>query len=89
MSKRKEVDIIESELDFKKAKVKISMWIDGDLLEAIREETRKETGSSKGYQTFLHQKLREMFLNRDRWDAAKIQEIERRLALLEKAVIAK
>lgn len=89
MSKKKEIDIIDEDLDIKKAKVKISMWMDGDLLEAIREETRKATGSSKGYQTFLHQKLRDIFLNRDAWDAAKIQEIERRLALLEKAVAGK
>lgn len=56
MSRKKNIDLIDGDLDIKKAKVKISTWMDGDLLEAIREETEKETGSAKGYQTYLHQR---------------------------------
>jgi len=40
----KEVDLTPEELDLKKAKAKLSMWIDGDVLEAVRAETKKAEG---------------------------------------------
>ena len=41
------------------------MWIDGDLLEAIKQQTKLETGTTKGYQTFLNRKLRNVFLDEE------------------------
>jgi uncharacterized protein (DUF4415 family) len=81
------VDIDPSELDLKRAKAKLSMWIDGDVLEAIRSETLRATGSKKGYQTFLNKKLREVFLGEtERSDDQRLAAIEERLRLLEQAV---
>ena len=81
------VDIESNELDIKKAKAKLSMWIDGDLLEAIRNETGKVTGTKKGYQTYLNKKLRELFLKeKTEIDSERIESIEQRLRILEKAV---
>ena len=90
MSKKKQVDVTEEELDLKSAKAKLSMWIDGDILEAIREETKKITGNEKGYQTYLNRRLREIFLgDLSVVDPKKIQEIEKRLNIIEKAVLKK
>jgi hypothetical protein len=90
MSRTKEVDLTEDELDIKAAKAKLSMWIDGDILEAIRLATKKQTGSTKGYQTFLNKKLREIFLNEvTEIDPKRIAEIEKRLGIIEKVVLKK
>ncbi len=85
--KTKKVEISADELDLKKAKAKLSMWIDGDLLEAIRKETEQATGSKRGYQTYLNKKLREVFLHeRAEIDGKWIDSVEQRLRLLEKAI---
>ena len=63
------------------------MWIDGDVLEAIRRESREVTGSKKGYQTYLNKKMREVFLNEHtEVDGGRLESIEQRLRLLEKAI---
>ncbi len=82
--KKNLVDIEEGELNLENAKVKLSMWVDGKIIAAAREQQIQATGSEKGYQTLLNQKLREIFLQPD----PEIAEIKRRLALLEKAVDA-
>ena len=90
MSKKIEtlVEIEEGELDFSKAKVKVSMWIDGAILEAIKLAQKEKTGSEKGCQTFMHQKLSEIFLESRDQNAVKFAELERRLALLEKVFVS-
>jgi uncharacterized protein (DUF4415 family) len=51
-------DLLEpGELDPKKAKVRISLFIDGDVLMAFKEAA-KETSSGE-YQTLMREKLRE------------------------------
>lgn len=81
-SDKKLIDIEEGELNLENAKVKISMWVDGKIIAAVREQQIQATGSEKGYQTLLNQKLREIFLQPD----PEISEIKRRLTILEKAV---
>jgi hypothetical protein len=91
MSKKKKivskklVEIEEGELNLESAKVKLSMWVDGAIVVAARKEQLQATGSEKGYQTLINQKLREIFLQPD----PKLQEVERRLTILEKLVVGK
>jgi hypothetical protein len=81
------VDISPEELELSKAKAKLSMWVDGDVLAAIRLETKEVTGTEKGYQTYLNKKLRELFLNeKNEVDFERIDSIEQRLRILEKAI---
>lgn len=51
------VNIPKDEFDLGKAKVKISLLLDGDLLEAYREAA-KDTSHGQ-YQTLMKEKLRE------------------------------
>jgi uncharacterized protein (DUF4415 family) len=71
--------IPEDEFEPKNMKVRISMFIDGDVLESAKE-TAKHRGDI-GYQTLINQKLREVFLNEET--------VEDRLARLEKIVLKK
>jgi hypothetical protein len=51
------VDIPRDEFDLKKAKVKISLLLDGELLDAYRIAAKKTSHGE--YQTLMKEKLRE------------------------------
>lgn len=53
-------DKVLGDLDYKDAKVKVSMFLDGDLLLAVKSEAKK-TGQK--YQSLINKTLREIFLN--------------------------
>jgi uncharacterized protein (DUF4415 family) len=51
----------DSYRDPKNKKHRVTMWVDGDVLEAIKAEAAKV---GAGYQTFLNKRLREIFLEK-------------------------
>ena len=55
--------ITEEDLKLKNRKVKISMWMDGDLLQAIKIAAKDE-GENK-YTTFLNKYLRKLFVEEE------------------------
>ena len=88
-TKNKEVeyakkDQIDSELKASEAKVRVSMFIDGDLLLHIRE-IAKENNSK--YQTLINQSLRELFLGEKRMIKIEdFEELRHRIEILEAAL---
>ena len=62
----------------KYAKFRVTMWMDLDLLEKVRE---RAAADGMKYQPWINKKLRESLLNEAR--------IERRIAALEKAIFKK
>ena len=56
-SKAKEVDLDESYLDPANHKVRITTFIDGDVLQWLKAESAKERSK---YQTFLNKTLRDI-----------------------------
>jgi uncharacterized protein (DUF4415 family) len=59
----------------KYAKFRVTMWMDVDLLDAVR---KRAAADGMKYQPWINKKLREMMLSEAR--------IERRIAALEKAI---
>ncbi|MEZ4740857.1 MAG: BrnA antitoxin family protein [Bdellovibrionota bacterium] len=77
-------DFIEGDLSPQSAKVKVTIYLDGDLLLEVRRKAKK---LGKKYQTLINESLREKFLG----DKASVnpedfKELSERVALLEKAV---
>jgi len=68
-----------NEFDERHVKVRISMFVDSDVLAAIKAQAKRQGGI--GYQTLINQKLREIFLQEET--------LEDRIARLEKLVLRK
>ena len=80
-------DKIPGDLDYKEAKVKVSMFLDGDLLLAVKSEA-KRTGQK--YQSLINKTLREVFLK----EVTKVNpddylELKKRVEILEQAFLNK
>jgi uncharacterized protein (DUF4415 family) len=75
----KESRIPKDEFDDKNVKIRISMFVDGDVLDAVKKTAKKSGGI--GYQTLINQKLRDVFLSEE--------SVEDRLARLESVVLKK
>lgn len=83
MTTKNKKDIIYGNKDFespkdwdkKAVKVRITTFLDEDLLEIIKEEATKQ---NKKYQSYLNERLREIFMNEE--------SVETRLHRLEKIV---
>jgi uncharacterized protein (DUF4415 family) len=67
----------ESYLDTKNHKVRITMWLDGDILEVFRDMAKK---SGIGYQTLINNQLRRFTTQPDQGS------IEERLERLEQII---
>lgn len=83
MTTRNKKDIAYGDKDFespqdwdkKEVKVRITTFLDEDLLETIKAEAAKQ---NKKYQSYLNERLREIFMNEE--------SVETRLRRLEKIV---
>ena len=71
--------IPKDEFERKNVKIRISMFVDSDVLEAVKKVARQR--SDIGYQTLINQKLRDVFLNEE--------SVEDRLSRLENAILKK
>lgn len=91
MAKRNEVrygknDLLDNDLVPQEAKLKVTIYLDGDLLLEVRRQA-KRTG--KKYQTLINESLRDLFLAKEtRVDPVEFQRLMERVAILEKAVAA-
>ena len=82
-----EKDVVTEELDISKAKVKVSMFLDGDLLVEIKEQAKI---SGVKYQTFINQTLRQIFMDEStRFDSKDYSDLKKRVTILEQAFLKK
>ena len=58
MAKSKPDRFNESILDPSNQKVRVNIWLDGDVLQEIKKLAKKEDGPNAKYQTFLNRFLR-------------------------------
>ena len=72
------VELDPDEFDSKYCKVRVTMMVDEDVVEACRAEAAQR---HIGYQTLINQKLRELYFGE--------KNIEKRLEALEKIVMKK
>jgi len=80
-------DLIEGDLPPQEAKIKVTIYLDGDLLLEIRRRAKK---TGKKYQTFINESLRERFLDSGiAIDPEELQKLAERVSILEKAVSSK
>lgn len=79
------VELDADEFDSKQTKVRITTFVDLDVLEKLKSEAKAE---GVGYQTLLNQKLRELVLGESASNAYKdsVKEILDRLKKLEKSI---
>ena len=79
-----ENDTIDGDLTPQETKVKVTIYLDGDLLLEIRRCARKH---GKKYQTYINEALREQFLRSNKTvDVEEFRELAHRVATLEKAM---
>ena len=89
MAKRNEVrygknDLVDNDLSPQEAKLKVTIYLDGDLLLEVRRQAKR---AGKKYQTLINESLRDVFLaQRPRIDPQEFQRLMERVAILEKAV---
>ena len=77
-------DLIDGDIPPQEAKVKVTIYLDGDLLLEIRRQAKKR---GKKYQTFINESLRQQFLNDgETIDPEEFHKLAERVSLLEKAV---
>jgi len=74
-----DVEITEEDLDFSKAKIRVNTWIDGDIVQELRERAKRENTK---YQTLLNGLLREIVFK----ESFSMDEIMERLGKLERKV---
>lgn len=74
-------DLLPAKIDPKDVSVRISIVMESDLLQAIKESAAEEGAA---YQTLLKQKLREMFLPDEHLDAPPKTEWKRFVSEFEK-----
>lgn len=79
------VELDSDEFDAKQTKVRITTFVDFDILERLKSEAKRE---GVGYQTLLNQKLRELVLGESASNAYQdsVKEILERLKKLEKSI---
>ena len=86
MTKTKDIEYREKEasagdLKAQEAKVRINMFIDGDLLLEIREQARRQ---NTRYQTLINQSLRKLFLDDGQSvDVKEFKDLRHRVEVLE------
>ncbi len=86
MTKTKDIeygenDAIAGTLKAQEAKVRINMFIDGDLLLEIRAQAQRQNTK---YQTLINQSLRKLFLDDDQSvDVKDFKELRHRVEMLE------
>lgn len=79
-------DLVERDLAPQDAKLKVTIYLDGDLLLEVRRQAKK---AGKKYQTMINESLRESILGeKSRIDLEEFQQLVDRVSLLEKAVIS-
>jgi hypothetical protein len=89
LAKRNEVrygknDLVDNDLSPQEAKLKVTIYLDGDLLLEVRRQAKR---AGKKYQTLINESLRDVFLaQRARIDPQEFQRLMERVAILEKAV---
>lgn len=89
MAKKSEIrygkdDLIDGDLPPQEAKLKITIYLDGDLLLEVRRQAKK---AGKKYQTMINEWLRDAFLNQKaKVDPYDFQRLVERVAILEKAL---
>ncbi len=77
-------DLIDGDLPPQEAKLKITIYLDGDLLLEVRRQAKN---AGKKYQTMINESLRDAFLNQKaRVDPQDFQRLVERVAILEKAL---
>lgn len=77
-------DAIAGDLQAQEAKVRINMFIDGDLLLEIRAQAKRHNTK---YQTLINQSLRKLFLGDDQSvDVEEFKELRHRVDILEAAL---
>ena len=67
---------VEGDLDIKKAKVKVTMYLDGDILDKARTEAKTQ---HTRYQTLINNLLREALLS----ERSRLDVLEERISHLE------
>ena len=77
-------DLLDGELSPQEAKLKVTIYLDGDLLLEVRQRAKR---ARKKYQTLINESLRDVFLNqRTKVDPQDFQRLVERVVLLEKAL---
>ena len=75
----KELVDIEGPLRVEDAKIKVTLYLDGDILKAVKRKAKDE---NKKYQSLVNETLREVFLE-DKPIRKELQELVKRVELLE------
>ena len=89
MAKRNDVsygknDLVDTDMSPQEAKLKVTIYLDGDLLLEIRRQAKR---AGTKYQTLINESLRDVFVaQKVRVDPKEFQRLLERVALLEKAV---
>ncbi len=89
MAKKSEIrygkdDLIDDDLSPQEAKLKVTIYLDGDLLLEVRRQAKK---AGKKYQTMINESLRAFFLDqKTKVDPQDFQRLVERVAILEKAL---
>lgn len=79
-----EKDQIEGDLMPQEVKLKVTIYLDGDVLLEVRRRAKNE---GKRYQTMINESLRDLFLNqKSRIDPQEFQQLIERVSVLEKAL---
>jgi hypothetical protein len=77
-------DLVDSNMSPQEAKLKVTIYLDGDILLEIRRQAKR---AGKKYQTLINESLRDVFVAQQaRVDPIEFQRLLDRVALLEKAV---
>ena len=80
-------DLIKEDLIYGDAKVKVSMFLDGDLLQQVKAIAKKRNTK---YQTLINQSLREVFLgNSASVDPDEFQKLRQKVEFLETLILKK
>lgn len=75
----KELIDIEGPLRIEDAKIKVTLYLDGDILKAVKLKAKEE---NKKYQSLVNETLREVFLD-EKPIRKELQDLAKRVELLE------
>lgn len=77
-------DLVDNDLSPQEAKLKVTIYLDGDLLLEVRRQAKM---AGKKYQTLINESLRDVFVaQKARVDPMEFQRLMERVTILEKAV---
>lgn len=80
-------DQIEGNLLYSDAKIKVSMFLDGDLLKVLKEQA---VNRNTKYQTLINQTLRDLFMGQSNAvDPIEFKNLKTKVDLLESIVLKK